>query len=1507
MQLKNQISICNFIPKIIMKKLTIFFTVLVCFATTFNSLLASEDSQSNFFIENKNQWPSNILYKAKMDNARIFLENDKLTFMMISPDDLEDVHRKKHNPELFPNGVVIDYHAYYVRFVNANPSPSLEADAKLTAYHNYFIGNDESKWASSVGLYHKVTYRDLYPSIDYQLYFNGQAIKYDLIVKPGANMAPVKFLYEGLDNMYIDIHGDLVLMNSVNDVYEMKPYAYQMIDGLETPVLCNYVLNGEELSFEFPAGYDTTKELILDPGIVFSTYTGSVADNWGSTATYDLDGNAYGGGMAFQMNGGNIIAEYPTSPGAFQSTFQGGDPASNLGGTDIAIIKYTPDGTDMIYSTYLGGNGDEFPHSLIVNHAGNLVIYGTSGSTDFPTGNNAFDTTHNGGPFASLNGANYSNGVDIILVTLNEDGTALLAGTYLGGSGSDGLNGIAALAHNYGDQGRGEIVVDEDDNVYLTSSTNSDNFPTTNGVFQPDIEGGQQDGIVAKFNNALSQLIWSSYIGGTAGDGAYSLKLDANNDIYICGGTLSTNFPFTEGSYDGSLNGDVDGFIAKIANDGSEVLACTAVNSPGSFYDQTYMLDIDFDGYVYVVGQTLGAYPTAGTAFENPGSGQFVHKFQADLSDDVWSTVFGSGSGLNISPTAFLVDNCGRIYISGWGGLNSATSTLNMNLTSDAFQSTTDGRDFYFAVFEADMESQIYGSYFGSSFGTGDHVDGGTSRFDKQGVMYQAVCASCDGGDFPTTPGAWSEESGSTRCNMGLIKFAFESENVIAGFVQQPSACAPVTYTFENTSINATAYEWDFGNGITSSNENPTVTYNEAGNYIVSLIASNPESCNLADTISYTLQISQSELVSSFTAEQIGFCAPITYVFENTSTGGNNFNWNFGDGSSSELENPQHIYNEPGIYTVTLTVSSIGECEGTDSYDFEIEVPASPNATLAPINNVCGTAHLVPISIDNLENFSYTNDIGLMVNYLDGSSDDFQVGVEDFIDLNSIFNNLNIANYDQVVITVTSMVGNPDCPQELSQSFTVSQEPIPNFVISECSSDNSGMLSLSVGVDNFHSCLGAPFEAYTLVGSNGEVEINLTNPGSLPFVMDLDGDGSTYNFTLTDICTGCSTDFSVELPVCVICNPNAGVMPTPTQVICDGGSASAQSTGYYLEPGMMLIYGFHTLQGNQIGNVLATNTTGVFYLSDVPLADYNITYYISPIVGYPIGGGIDLEDPCTVWAQGTPVVYLAPLTVQATEICDWEFTGDLNVVFTTSGGYPAYNNSSLYQYSGLANLSASAGQVINVSLGQMDGLTYTINVIDELGCSISYTSDPVICYKTPVDWKGFTLEAIVNGNALVWNVGSETDNNYFSVEWSRDGNNFIDVQQVHSLGNTNSDRQYAYLHKNTTNGEHYYRIKQVDYNGQYSYSEIKSIYRGSAENDIEVFPIPTSDELQIVLPVNSPSQVSYNIYDIAGKLVMSGELDLQNAKINIANIVAGNYILSVKADTQSWQKRIVKY
>jgi hypothetical protein len=340
---------------------------ILCFACLFdNSNAQSTDANRVItphinptlrFTENQGQWSENILFRAQLDGGALYLENNGLTFNFYDKKKYRALHHggilKKEYSDLDIKG-----HAYKVNFEGANPNPQIEKLQEGSDYENFFIGSDESKWKGNVRNYQQVFLKNLYSGINYEVITTTRGIKYNFHVNPNANPSTIKLRYDGVDDIKLK-DGVLLLKLNVNEVLEQKPYAYQLINGSVKKVSCNYRLKDKTLSFDFPKGYDKNYELVIDPILVFAAQSGSTADNFGMTATFDPQGNLYSGGTIFNIG-------YPTTLGAYSSSFNG-PPAQ--GNTDVVITKYNSSGSALIYSTYLGGTGAEVIYVFMVQQA----------------------------------------------------------------------------------------------------------------------------------------------------------------------------------------------------------------------------------------------------------------------------------------------------------------------------------------------------------------------------------------------------------------------------------------------------------------------------------------------------------------------------------------------------------------------------------------------------------------------------------------------------------------------------------------------------------------------------------------------------------------------------------------------------------------------------------------------------------------------------------------------------------------------------------------------------------------------------------------------------------------------------------------------------------------------------------------------------------------------------------------------------------------------------------
>jgi gliding motility-associated-like protein len=805
-------------------------------------------AQGPKFVQNQGQWDERVAYRAILPNGFLFFENQALTYLFYDELVKEWIHPGEK--PIVPGELW--HHAYQIKFSGANDMV-LEGRKPGKAYHNFYLGNNPEQWAGGVPEFSEIRGKGLYEGVDLLMYNKNGKLKYDFILAPGVNPAQIQLLATGLDKVFIQ-NGELHLKTRVNEVVEKAPFAYQLIGNEIVEVKCAWKLEEGVISFDLGA-YSAEYQLIIDPELSFASYSGSYANNFGFTATDDLDGNLYSGSIAYDSG-------YPTTIGAFQVDYNGA--ASNY--IDVALSKFSADGSQLVFSTYLGGSGQEMPHSIIVNSLNQLIVLGNTGSSDFPTTAGSYDTSFNGGDnfnFLSVNFGNmtHSNGCDIFVTCFSEDGTSLIGSTFIGGTDNDGLNSADMLNYNYGDVFRGEVIVDDNDRIYVASITSSADFPIAGLPAQSDYGGGETDAVLFRLSPTLSALQWSTYWGGIGDDSGYSVQVDAAGMAFMAGGTKSSGLPGMTDAPDNLFNGAVDGYLAKFNTTGGPVMAATYMGTGG--YDQCYFVQLDGSGNAFVIGQTKGNMPHTAGIYYNQNGKQFVQKYSNNLSELLWSTIFGSGgSDIDISPSAFLVSDCDQIYVSGWGGTTNnlhsdyvdTSSTDGLPISADAYQSNTDGSDFYLMVLGPDASDLVYGTFFGGD-DSNEHVDGGTSKFDKRGSVYQAVCAGCGGNDdFPTSPGAWSQQNNSS-CNLGVFKFDLAQINAVLDVDGPGQVCEGAPAQFINLSQGGTEFLWTFGDDESSTDFEPAHEYESPGIYTITLVVLDDNDCLQPDTASIEIEV----------------------------------------------------------------------------------------------------------------------------------------------------------------------------------------------------------------------------------------------------------------------------------------------------------------------------------------------------------------------------------------------------------------------------------------------------------------------------------------------------------------------------------------------------------------------------------------------------------------------------------------------------------------------------
>src|SRR3990167_2674022 len=539
-------------------------------------------------------------------------------------------------------------------FPGANPQPIISGGQKLEGKINYLRGKDQSQWKTNLSTYGEVTYKDLYPGIDYVVLGKKQGLELEFHIKPEANPNQIRMAYtEGVEQLEISQVGDLVIKTKGGDLIEKKPYVYQEIKGKRIEIASRYWTQGKEYGF-YLGSYDPQYNIVIDPTLIYSTYLGGSYYERDSSITVDGDGNAL-------VTGYTYSSDFPLL-NAFQPSF-GGEK-------DVFVTKIASDGT-VVYSTYLGGSGSEYYSSITVDGDGNALVTGSTSSSDFPL-LNAFQPSFGGEK-------------DVFVTKIASDGTVVYS-TYLGGSG-----------YEYGSS----ITVDGDGNALVTGLTYSSDFPLLN-AFQPSISG-EEDVFVTKIASD-GTVVYSTYLGGSGSEYGYSITVDGDGNALVTGYTYSSDFPLLN-AFQPSISGEEDVFVTKIASDGTVVYS-TYLGGSGSEYG--YSITVDGDGNALVTGPTSSSDFPLLNAFQPSISGEedvFVTKIASD-GTVVYSTYLG-GSGYEYD-SSITVDGDGNALVTG------STSSSDFPLLN-AFQPSISGEKDVFVTKIASDGTVVYSTYLGGS------------------------------------------------------------------------------------------------------------------------------------------------------------------------------------------------------------------------------------------------------------------------------------------------------------------------------------------------------------------------------------------------------------------------------------------------------------------------------------------------------------------------------------------------------------------------------------------------------------------------------------------------------------------------------------------------------------------------------------------------------------------------------------------------------------------------
>jgi hypothetical protein len=688
-------------------------------------VLATYNHLPLMFEPNQGQTDPRVRFLARGSGYGLYLTGNEAV-LALQPSALEASAANSEHPATRTSVV-------RMKLIGAASSSDPVGDVQLPGRSNYFIGNDPAKWHRDIPQFARVRYRDVYPGIDLVYYGNQGRLEYDFEVAPGSDPKQVALKFQGPHSLSIDAGGDLVLAAGGSDVRLQAPRVYQKFGAEERSVAGRFELRGEEkdeVGFQLGA-YDRNRALIIDPVLTYGRYLGGIGIESCSAITglaftpgcpaiaVDAVSNVY-------VAGSTTSADFPGTSLGFQKTLAAGATANAF------VAKLNVAGS-LLLATYLGGNGIDYTAGVAVDAGFDVIVAGTTSSTNFPTNgsNAAFQPT----PASARKHVFVSN--------LDPTGAKLLYSTYLSGNAADIASGLA---------------VDPGGTAYVTGTTASSNFPTTTGALQTTPKATNQSFFsrVDPNSTGTQSLMYSTYIGGgnpgtgtTVGGG---IAVDTNSNAYITGGTNFTDMPVLS-AYQGTLKGGVDAFVIKINPSGvtgTQLLYATYFGGSGD--DVGYGIAVDLTTNAYITGSTTSpaadfVIPTGTTPFQAANAGgtdAFLAKFGTLCTTTSCTTTdvplnyftFLGGSGTDIG-TAVAIDVNQGARLTGW------TNSPNFHLAGTPLQSTFAGgtSDAFVARIDT-VSTASYSSYFG---GTG--ADIGTSiAADQQGASYVSGETSSPGG-----------------------------------------------------------------------------------------------------------------------------------------------------------------------------------------------------------------------------------------------------------------------------------------------------------------------------------------------------------------------------------------------------------------------------------------------------------------------------------------------------------------------------------------------------------------------------------------------------------------------------------------------------------------------------------------------------------------------------------------------------------------------------------------
>jgi Beta-propeller repeat len=640
------------------------------------------------FAPNAGQTDQSVRYLARGAGYSFFFADEQAVLSLVRTD-----------------GQDVAVLALELRFVGASSDARLEAREPASGTVSQLTG--ASADSANVETYQELVYRELWPGIDMVFRGDGEELKYEFQLDPGADPRDIRLDYDGSSGLSLGWDGGLQIDTPLGVLNDARPVSYQAGDGDRVPVDSRYAIQGaDEGGYGFAVeDYDHSRPLVIDPAIDFSTFVGGTSSDSGRGIEVDGRGNLY-------VTGQTASADYPTTPGVFDRGYNNN--------TDVFVTKLDSSGSSIVYSTFIGGSAFDSGNGIAVDDAGAAYVAGFSGSLNYPTTPGSFDTTQNGGS-------------DAFVSKLDPTGSRLEYSTYLGGAGFsfEGANGIA---------------VDREGSTYVTGFTGSAAFPTTPGAHDTTKNGTGNDVYVTKLDPSGAALGYSTFLGGTTSDTGNGVAVDAGGRAYVTGFTASADFPATPGAHDSSHNGGNDAFVTRLDSTGSGLEYSTLLGGAGADSGQG-IVAAQSGKAMWVTGSTASAdYPTTSSAHDRTYNGNgdaFVASF------DKFSTLTHStflGGTASDAGSGIAVDEKGKL-----AHLTGSTASADFPTAGLADDTSYNGAgDAFLASLKRSDGTLVHSTFLG---GTGS--DAGIAVAVGADRKRAFVTGSTSSADFPSSSGAF--------------------------------------------------------------------------------------------------------------------------------------------------------------------------------------------------------------------------------------------------------------------------------------------------------------------------------------------------------------------------------------------------------------------------------------------------------------------------------------------------------------------------------------------------------------------------------------------------------------------------------------------------------------------------------------------------------------------------------------------------------------------------------